>query len=152
TNTDCDDGNASVHPGAAETCNGVDDNCSGAIDEGLQCSTDAGAVSGGDGASDAGDTDARTVPEAGSDASASMDAARVDGASPGPRPSTEDGGSANAPLATPGGNDTNDAKGCGCRGVGSTGSRGGSFGFAVLLGLVAARQRGAARRRNRRGR
>jgi len=33
--TDCNDASASVHPGAAETCNGVDDNCNGSIDEGL---------------------------------------------------------------------------------------------------------------------
>ncbi len=33
--SDCNDGAVSVHPGAAEICNGVDDNCSGAIDEGV---------------------------------------------------------------------------------------------------------------------
>jgi hypothetical protein len=33
--TDCNDANASVHPGAAEVCNGVDDNCNGSIDEGV---------------------------------------------------------------------------------------------------------------------
>lgn len=32
--TDCDDANASVHPVAVEACNGVDDNCDGAIDDG----------------------------------------------------------------------------------------------------------------------
>ena len=33
--TDCDDGNAAVHPGAEEVCDEVDDNdCDGAIDEG----------------------------------------------------------------------------------------------------------------------
>jgi hypothetical protein len=32
---DCNDANPSVHPGASETCNGVDDNCSGQIDEDL---------------------------------------------------------------------------------------------------------------------
>jgi formylglycine-generating enzyme required for sulfatase activity len=33
--TDCDDSAAGVNPGATETCNGVDDNCSGAVDEGV---------------------------------------------------------------------------------------------------------------------
>jgi len=34
-NGDCDDHVASVHPGATEVCNGVDDNCNGQIDEGV---------------------------------------------------------------------------------------------------------------------
>jgi hypothetical protein len=38
-NADCDDGSMPVHPGAAETCNGVDDNCAGGVDEGLPTST-----------------------------------------------------------------------------------------------------------------
>jgi hypothetical protein len=33
--TDCDDAVASINPGASEVCNSVDDNCSGAADEGL---------------------------------------------------------------------------------------------------------------------
>jgi hypothetical protein len=33
---DCNDGNASLHPGATETCNSVDDNCNGSIDEGVK--------------------------------------------------------------------------------------------------------------------
>jgi len=32
---DCDDSNRAVHPGAAEACNGVDDDCDGDTDEGL---------------------------------------------------------------------------------------------------------------------
>ncbi len=34
---DCNDANRTVLPGVGETCNGVDDNCNGAIDEGLHC-------------------------------------------------------------------------------------------------------------------
>ncbi|MFH1468052.1 MAG: putative metal-binding motif-containing protein [Pseudomonadota bacterium] len=55
--TDCDDGDAAVHPGAAESCNGVDDDCDGDTDE-------PGATGGatwyqdgdGDGYGDAGDS------------------------------------------------------------------------------------------------
>ncbi|MBX7108528.1 MAG: putative metal-binding motif-containing protein [Chitinophagales bacterium] len=32
-NIDCNDANTSIHPNAAETCNGLDDNCDAAIDE-----------------------------------------------------------------------------------------------------------------------
>jgi hypothetical protein len=44
SHTDCNDSNATIHPGAAEVCNGVDDNCNATIDEGnpgggLACST-----------------------------------------------------------------------------------------------------------------
>jgi hypothetical protein len=35
SNTDCDDTSAAIHPGTAEICNGKDDNCNAATDEGL---------------------------------------------------------------------------------------------------------------------
>jgi hypothetical protein len=33
SSTDCNDGNAAIHPGASEVCNSIDDNCNGTVDE-----------------------------------------------------------------------------------------------------------------------
>lgn len=38
--TDCDDGNASVHPGAREICDAIDNNCDATIDEGMDVDAD----------------------------------------------------------------------------------------------------------------
>ena len=51
---DCNDGDASVHPGAAEVCNGADDDCDGSSDEGV--TTTFYRDSDGDGYGDAGVT------------------------------------------------------------------------------------------------
>ncbi len=61
-NTDCNDGDASINPGAEEICNGVDDNCDGNIDEGVTTTFYADAD--GDGYGDAGSTtEACELPE-----------------------------------------------------------------------------------------
>jgi len=52
--TDCNDGDASVNPAGTEVCNGIDDNCDGNIDEGVQSTFYADAD--GDGYGDAGST------------------------------------------------------------------------------------------------
>jgi len=39
TGGDCDDRNAAVHPGASDPCNGIDDDCDGAIDDGPSAAT-----------------------------------------------------------------------------------------------------------------
>jgi len=36
---ECDDSNAAIHPGASETCNSIDDNCNGQVDEGATNAT-----------------------------------------------------------------------------------------------------------------
>jgi hypothetical protein len=40
---DCNDANPAIHPNAVEVCNGVDDNCSGQIDEGFKVGTVCGS-------------------------------------------------------------------------------------------------------------
>ncbi len=39
SSNDCDDGNGSINPGSAETCNGIDDDCNGFTDDGLVFTT-----------------------------------------------------------------------------------------------------------------
>jgi rhamnogalacturonan endolyase len=40
TEPDCDDSDGAVHPGAAEACNGLDDDCDGAVDEDFELQSD----------------------------------------------------------------------------------------------------------------
>ena len=43
-NSDCNDSDANVHPGVAEVCNGIDDDCNGQIDEGVRSTFYADAM------------------------------------------------------------------------------------------------------------
>ncbi|MEQ8459910.1 MAG: MopE-related protein [Sandaracinaceae bacterium] len=46
TSDDCNDGNAGINPGATETCDGVDQDCDGATDEGGACPCPVRTLSG----------------------------------------------------------------------------------------------------------
>ncbi len=46
--TDCDDANAAVHPGATESCNFIDDDCSGLEDDAAECACEVAAINGAD--------------------------------------------------------------------------------------------------------
>ncbi|MEY4329381.1 MAG: hypothetical protein RL609_129, partial [Bacteroidota bacterium] len=48
TGVDCNDANAAINPSATEVCNGVDDNCSGQIDEGFDLDGDGFTTCNGD--------------------------------------------------------------------------------------------------------
>ncbi|HET6374046.1 MAG TPA: putative metal-binding motif-containing protein [Candidatus Polarisedimenticolia bacterium] len=48
SNNDCDDTDATIHPGQAEVCNAVDDDCDGAIDENFDVDGDGWTTCGGD--------------------------------------------------------------------------------------------------------
>ncbi len=61
--TDCDDTNWAVNPGANEFCNGIDDDCDGIIDDGVK--TTFYADTDGDGHGDAGNTTEACVVPAG---------------------------------------------------------------------------------------
>jgi len=71
---DCDDNSAAVHPNATETCNALDDNCDGTIDEG--CPSSGGGVggSGGGGGASSGDSSSSSAGSASGSAASGFSA------------------------------------------------------------------------------
>jgi hypothetical protein len=70
-NDDCDDTNAAIYPGAPESCNGVDDDCDGLIDESV--TTIFYKDADGDGYGDGSDTISACNPDTGHTATVSGD-------------------------------------------------------------------------------
>ncbi len=64
SSTDCDDSDASIHPGATETCDGVDEDCDGTADDGITYTTYYRDTDG-DGYGDSSDSDYTCSPSAG---------------------------------------------------------------------------------------
>jgi hypothetical protein len=154
-NADCDDGDAAIHPGAPEVCNGRDDNCMGGVDEGL------GTITCGNGpcrttvescVNGRPQACAPACPDAGaaSDAAAggAMQGAAVPDAAVSSEPSDFDAGAVDLPPCPSHESSNDDNGGCGCRTATPTNGRWGSSVAAFALALfVSARRRALTRAR-----
>jgi hypothetical protein len=174
-NGDCADDDAGVHPGAAEACNGVDDDCDSDVDEAPQCGTGGsagtgGALGGAGGSSGAGGTAGGGAPAnggvagvvGGAGTAGGVGAAGaggvpgVGGASGGEEAGAAgegdagDGGEAGATSPEPGGRGGAGGDGGGATSAGGTGATSGKPGVAGAMptggaGAAGASNGGAAR-------
>jgi MYXO-CTERM domain-containing protein len=109
--TDCNDGNASVNPGATEICNGLNDDCDNGTSEFAVCPNDGGVDAGTDAGTDAapGSVEAGVTPDSGAAEPDAATGVEPSDAATGNEPSEAGVGGAGGSPTNTGGDGNDDA-------------------------------------------